>query len=54
MSEPIKEKTWTVIFHFGRGHSEIFSGLTKAEAQENLRIAVFSNEDCVNAQVFRS
>ena len=47
------DNNWTVIMHFGRGHSEIFSGLTKEQAQENLRIAVFHNEDCINAQVFR-
>lgn len=48
------DKNWTVILHFGRGHSTIFKDLTKAEAQEHLRIAVFANEDSVNAQVFRS
>jgi hypothetical protein len=47
-------KNWTIILHFGRGHSETKTGLTKEQAQEMLRIAVFANEDSVNANVFRS
>lgn len=42
-----------LILHFGRGQVTIIENLTKEQAQENLRIAVFNNEDSVNAQVFR-
>lgn len=48
------EKNWTVIMHFGRGHSQVFPGLTKEEAKKHLDIAVFNNLDCINAQVFRT
>lgn len=50
----MSEKNWTVIMHFGRGQVTILNDLTKEQAQENLRIAVFNNQDCVNAQVFRT
>jgi hypothetical protein len=46
-------KNWTIILHFGRGHSEVITGLTAEEAQESLRIGVFGNRDCINAQVFQ-
>jgi hypothetical protein len=50
----MSDKNWTVIMHFGRGQVTIIKDLTKAEAQEHMRIAVFVNQDCVNAQVFRT
>jgi hypothetical protein len=44
---------WTVILHFSRGHVQITRSLTKEQAQELVRIAVFSNQDSVNCTVFR-
>lgn len=43
---------WTVILHFGRGASQTHKDLTAEQAQSMLRIAVFHNRDCVNANVF--
>jgi len=54
MSEPVKEKTWTVIYHFDRDKTQVITGLTREEAERHLQICVFRNQDCVNAQVFRS
>ena len=45
---------WTVILFFGRDHQEITTGLTCDEAQELVRISVFSNLDCVNCSIFRT
>jgi hypothetical protein len=47
------KKNWIVILHFDRGQATTLINLTKQEAQEHMRIAVFANEDCVNAHVFR-
>jgi hypothetical protein len=44
---------WTVIMFFGRGHVETFTNLTKQQAQEMVRIAVFNNEDCINVHIFK-
>jgi|688.fasta_scaffold1047409_1 hypothetical protein len=44
---------WTVIFHFGRAHSQILTFNSVTEAKQAIDIAVFKNKDCVNAQVFR-
>lgn len=54
MSTPVKEKVWTVILHFDRDHSQVITGLTREEAERNLHVGVFVNQDCVNAQVFRT
>ena len=43
---------WTVILHFGRGHSIVHTGLTKEQAQEMVNIAVFNNRDCINCSIF--
>jgi hypothetical protein len=43
---------WTVILHFGRGQVQIHTDLTAHQAQEIMRVAVFHNRDCVNANVF--
>ena len=43
---------WTVILHFNRGHVKIHQGLTTHQAEEIMRITVFYNKDCVNANVF--
>lgn len=45
---------WTVIFHFGRAHSQILTFTSATEAKKAIDIAVFNNKDCVNAQVFRT
>ena len=49
-----KMNTWTVVLHFGRGHSTIYNELTLERAQELINIAVFFNRDCVNANIFQS
>jgi hypothetical protein len=45
---------WTVIMHFGRGHSETFTYKTAEEAQEAVRISVFANRDCINCSIFKT
>jgi hypothetical protein len=45
---------WTVILHFGRGHSDVHTGLTKDQAQQMVSIAVFNNRDCINCSIFLS
>jgi hypothetical protein len=44
---------WVVTFHFGRGHSETKTYFKKQEAQEAIRVIVFSNEDCINCSIYR-
>lgn len=45
---------WTLIMHFGRGHSKTLTNLTKEEAQEHIRITVWANEDCINYSCFKT
>jgi len=44
---------WTVIMFFNRGYVETSTNLTKQQAQEMVRIAVFNNEDCINVHIFK-
>ena len=44
---------WTVVFHFGRGHVQTLSYDHKIDVMEAIRIAVFSNEDCINCSIYR-
>ena len=48
-----KKSTWTVVFHFGRGHVQTLSYDHKVDAMDAIRIAVFSNEDCINCSIYR-
>jgi len=48
----MEERNWNVILHFGRGHSQVITGITKKEAQLHIMTTVFNNEDSINAQVF--
>ena len=43
---------WTLILHFGRGHVQIYKGLTSHQAQHLISVTLFHNKDCVNANVF--
>lgn len=45
--------TWTLILFFGRGKQSVATGLTKEAVQEQIRVAVFSNLDCINFSCFR-
>lgn len=45
---------WTVILHFGRGHTEEHRYNNKKNAQRMVDIAVFNNEDCINCSVYRT
>lgn len=44
---------WVVTLHFGRGHSQVIKLDSNAAALECIRIAVFSNEDCINFSCYR-
>lgn len=45
--------TWTVVFHFGRGHVQTLNYANKVDAMDAIRIAVFNNEDCINCSIYR-
>jgi hypothetical protein len=45
---------WTLILHFGRGHSQTIEFEDKLKALEALRIGVFINEDCINCSLFKT
>lgn len=49
----MKKSTWVVTLHFNRGHAQVLEFTDKREAQESVRIAVFSNEDCVNCSIYK-
>lgn len=49
----MEKQIWVVTFHFGRGHSQTNWFENKKDAQEALRVAVFSNEDCINCTIHR-
>ena len=50
----MKKSTWTVTLHFNRGHVQVLEFTDKREAQESVRIAVFSNEDCINCSIYKT
>jgi hypothetical protein len=54
MESTPKEKVWTVVLHFDRDQTQIITGLTREQAERHLHVGVFVNQDCVNAQVFRT
>jgi len=54
MESTPKEKVWTVVLHFDRDQTQIITGLTREQAERHLHVSVFVNQDCVNAQVFRT
>ena len=45
---------WTLILHFGRGHSQTIESEDKLHVLEVMRIAVFNNEDCINCSLFKT
>ena len=49
----MKKSTWVVTLHFNRGNVVVLEFTDKREAQEAVRISVFSNEDCVNCSVYK-
>lgn len=44
---------WVVTFHFNRGQSQMVEFDDKHKAAEAVRIAVFSNEDCINCSIYK-
>ena len=52
-SNNMKKSTWTVTLHFNRGSVEVLEFTDKKAAQEAVRIAVFSNEDCINCSIYK-
>jgi hypothetical protein len=44
---------WKVILHFGRGNTQVLEFDNKEEASNCVRVAVFTNEDCVNCTIYR-
>jgi hypothetical protein len=48
-----KKSIWVVTFHFGRGHVEVLEYDHKDHAASAMLIAVFKNDDCINASVYR-
>jgi hypothetical protein len=49
----IPEQSWTVILHFERGSTLVYTGLSKEEAQKAISTVVFNNQDCINFSCFR-
>lgn len=44
---------WKAVLHFGRGHVEEYIYENKQDALENIKIAVFNNEDCTNFSCYK-
>lgn len=49
----MKKSTWVVTLHFNRGNVILLEFKDKREAQEAVRISVFSNEDCINCSIYK-
>lgn len=47
------QQLWVVTFHFNRGHAQTNWFESKLEAEEAVRITVFSNEDCINCSIYK-
>lgn len=48
-----KKSIWVVTLHFNRGHVQVFEYEHKEHAASCMGIAVFKNEDCINASVYK-
>jgi hypothetical protein len=49
----MKRTQWVVVMHFDRSNNQTIKFDSKAAALECIRVAVFSNEDCVNFSCYK-